>query len=115
MKFNNSPVEDDVVSGVFLFFSMFIICFLFSCLAVTACGVDFLTAFSGTLSALSNVGPGISHVIGPAGNYAGLPDTVKWILCFDMALGRLEYMAVLVLLMPLAWRKERNKKPLIAF
>jgi len=115
MKFNGEPITEDVISGVFLFFSMFLICLFASSLALAICGLDALTAVSGSLSALGNVGPGLGPVIGPASNYAGLPVPAKWILCFDMMLGRLEYMAVLVLLTPLAWRKERNKKPIIAF
>ena len=115
MKFNGEPITDDVVSGVFLFFSMFLICFFVSCLSLSVCGLDFISALSGSLSALGNVGPALGKVIGPAGSYAGLPVSAKWILCLDMMLGRLEYMAVLVLLTPLAWRKEHNKKSLISF
>ncbi|MEZ5863549.1 MAG: potassium transporter TrkG [Geminicoccaceae bacterium] len=53
-------------------------------------GLDYLTAMSGALSALANVGPGLGDLIGPAKNFAALPDTAKWLLSAGMLLGRLE-------------------------
>ena len=43
-------------------------------------------------------------VIGPLGNFASLPDAAKWILAFDMMLGRLEILTVAVLFFPSFWR-----------
>ena len=56
------------------------------------------------MTALSNTGPGLGPVIGPAGNFQSLPDAAKGILAFAMMLGRLELMSVLVLLTPGFWR-----------
>ena len=104
-----------MTDGVFLFFSIFLIVLVLSSLALSLCGLDLLTALSGSMSALGNVGPAISGVIGPANTYAALPKAAKWIMSLDMMLGRLEYMAVLVLLLPLAWRKDKSKRSWIAF
>jgi len=71
---------------------------------VALTGVDLVTAFSGALTALSNVGPGLGPVIGPAGNFGALDDSAKWILSFGMLLGRLELFTMLVLLSPAFWR-----------
>jgi trk system potassium uptake protein TrkH len=43
-------------------------------------------------------------IIGPAGNFSSLPDTAKWLLSAGMLLGRLEILAVLVLMLPAFWR-----------
>jgi trk system potassium uptake protein TrkH len=59
---------------------------------------------SGAATALANVGPGLGDIIGPAGTFAPLPDSAKWILSFAMLLGRLELVTVLVLLAPSFWR-----------
>jgi trk system potassium uptake protein TrkH len=67
-------------------------------------GLDIVTALSGAASAIANVGPGLGPVIGPAGTYADLPDTAKWLLSFGMLLGRLELLTVLVLFTPAFWR-----------
>ena len=63
-----------------------------------------ITALTGAAAMVSGVGPGMGPVIGPAGNYAGLPDTAKWLLTIGMLLGRLEILTVLVLLFPAFWR-----------
>ena len=56
------------------------------------------------MQAIGNVGPGLGPIIGPATNFASLPDAAKWILSFEMLLGRLELFTVLVLLTPGFWR-----------
>ena len=50
------------------------------------------------------IGPGLGPIIGPAGNFAPLPDAAKWLLSFGMLLGRLELLTLLVLLTPGFWR-----------
>ena len=69
-----------------------------------AMDLDLITSLSGAATALGNVGPGLGPIIGPAGNFAPLPDAAKWLLAFGMLLGRLELFTVLVLLTPKFWR-----------
>ena len=66
--------------------------------------LDPLSAISGSAASLSNVGPGLGAVIGPAGTYAPLPDMAKWVCSFMMLIGRLELMTVYVLLTAGFWR-----------
>jgi len=73
-------------------------------LALSALGLDFLTALSGAATAVANVGPGLGNTIGPAGNFSTLPDAAKVLLTLGMLLGRLEIMTVMVLLTPSFWR-----------
>ena len=55
-------------------------------------------------TALTNVGPGLGDVIGPAGNFATLPVAAKWLLSFAMLMGRLELLTLMVLFTPVFWR-----------
>ena len=73
-------------------------------ITLMAFGLDFLTSASGAVSALSNVGPGLGPIIGPAGSFATLPDGAKWFLSFGMLLGRLELLTLLILFFPQFWR-----------
>ncbi|MFZ2101790.1 MAG: TrkH family potassium uptake protein [Oricola sp.] len=98
-------VSEDTLDVVLLFFAAYMIIWCVLSLAVALTGLDFVTAFTGVLTALSNVGPGLGDVIGPAGNFQSLTDTAKWILSFAMLLGRLEIFTVLVLLAPAFWRE----------
>jgi trk system potassium uptake protein TrkH len=67
-------------------------------------GVDAITAISGAATSVSNVGPGLGDTIGPAGTFQTLPDTAKWICAIAMLLGRLEFVAVFVVLTRRFWR-----------
>ncbi|MBL0404046.1 TrkH family potassium uptake protein [Microvirga aerilata] len=97
-------LPDDVIGSVVVFFSLYFICYSALTLALMAFDLDFLTSASAAVAALSNVGPGLGPIIGPAGNFATLPDASKWLLCFGMLLGRLELFTVLILLFPQFWR-----------
>ncbi|MEL7229809.1 MAG: TrkH family potassium uptake protein [Pseudomonadota bacterium] len=103
-RFNGRPISDDVTSAVLSFFFLYIFTFALSACALALTGLDTLTALSGAGSAISNVGPGLGALIGPAGNYEPLNDAAKWILALTMLIGRLELFTVLVLLSPRFWR-----------
>jgi trk system potassium uptake protein len=102
--FNRRPLPDAAATAVLAFFTMFGLSFSFLALALSAFGLDYLTAMSGALTALANVGPGLGPVIGPAHNFASLPESAKWLLAFAMLLGRLELFTVLILFAPAFWR-----------
>ena len=103
-RFNGRPIEDSVTAAVMGFFFLYILTFAVSASALAIAGVDPITALSGAGTAISNVGPGLGAIIGPAGNYQPLGDVPKWILAITMLIGRLELFTVLVLLSPRFWR-----------
>ncbi len=102
--FNRKPIPQSASESVLSFFFLYILSFGALALGLSWTGLDFITAVSGAASAIANVGPGLGSVIGPAGNYASLPDAAKWMLSFGMLLGRLELLTVLVLFTPAFWR-----------
>ncbi len=102
--YDGRALSEDVVEGVMAFLAVYFLTIALAALALGGFGLDWLTALSGTVQAIGNVGPGLGPIIGPAGNFASLPDGAKWILAFTMLLGRLELFTVLVLLTPAFWR-----------
>lgn len=102
--YGHRKLDDEVVGSVVAFVAVFFCCYAVLTIALMAMGLDFLTSASGAATALSNVGPGLGDIIGPAGNFAPLPDGAKWLLSFGMMLGRLELFTVLILLVPRFWR-----------
>ena len=74
-------------------------------LALALTGEDLVTSVSGAASALANIGPGLGDKIGPSGNFEGITDTGKWILCCAMVIGRLELLSVFVLFSATFWRR----------
>ena len=104
MRFNGKTVNENTYNSVMGFFFMYILLFIVSAVFLSFFGLDFLTAFSAAASAISNVGPGLGDLIGPAGNYFSLDSGAKWILSISMIIGRLEIFTVLVLLSMNFWR-----------
>jgi trk system potassium uptake protein TrkH len=104
-RYNQRPVNDDIVRSVVAFVLMFFITIIFIAGCLSALGLDPITSISGSITAVANVGPGMGSVIGPTGNFAPLPDSAKWLLSFGMLMGRLEILTILVLFFPAFWRR----------
>lgn len=102
LKIGSHRVEAKIVSAVWSFVGVYMISFIIITLAMMACGLDSISAFSATAAAINNMGPGLGEV---AASYRSVSDTGKWILCYAMLLGRLEIFTLLVLLMPSFWRR----------
>lgn len=105
IKYEGHSVDDDVMRGVVTFFVFYFFTFALLALVLAMLGLDLETATSGALTALANVGPGVGHIIGPAGNFASLSDPVKLVFVVGMFLGRLEILTVVVLAAPVFWRE----------
>ncbi len=102
--YNGRRISPEALQSVTTFFFAYIAILFGFTVVMSATGLDFVTAFTGTLATLSNVGPALGDIIGPAGHFGSLTDTAKWMLILLMFLGRLEIMTILVLLSPLFWR-----------
>lgn len=109
-RFGGKRVTDPVIEAVqsyFLFYmflfmtSTFLLAFIDANLSED---LDLITATTAVAASIGNIGPGLGEV-GPAGNYAGLPDLAKWLLSSLMIVGRLEIFPVLVLFTKDLWRR----------
>jgi len=104
VKIGEQRVQGAVVQALWGFFVLYMVCFAVISILVSISGVDMTTAISASAACLTNTGPGFGEV-GPASNYASLPDMAKAVLMFGMVLGRLEIFTFFVLLVPEFWRK----------
>jgi len=104
LTYGDRRVTEDVTFSVLAFVAVYMATIAIGTILLTALGLDLVTAFSATATALGNVGPGLGEIIGPSGNFSTLPDAAKWILSGAMLLGRLEIFTILVLLAPRFWR-----------
>ena len=103
IKLGRESVPDRKVDAVWSFFSVYVFFFLLSvCTLMIMSDMDFITAFSAVGACLNNLGPGLGDV---AVNYNSITADVKWVLMFNMVLGRLEIFTLLVLLTPAYWRR----------
>ncbi len=103
-RYAGRTVSDEVLNSVMAFFVLFTVSLGLLSVMLGATGLDFITSVSGAAAALANIGPGLGAEIGPAGNFGGLNETAKWLLIAGMLIGRLELMAVYVILTIGFWR-----------
>ncbi|MBK67020.1 MAG: potassium transporter TrkH [Rickettsiales bacterium] len=103
--YNKRTISSDIPLSVLSFVFVYGVCFIVAALILQFLGLDYLTAMSGAATAISNVGPGLGDIIGPAGNFSSLPDPAKWVLSICMLMGRLELFTVLVVFTPQFWTK----------
>jgi trk system potassium uptake protein TrkH len=62
-----------------------------------------LTAFTASLTCIGNVGPGMTELIGPLGNFASFSGFSKIIMSVVMLAGRLEILPMIILFAPRTW------------
>ena len=103
-RLNGKPIAKSTMDSAAAFFVLYMSMLTFGTLVTTAFGIDLLSAFTGVLTCLSNVGPGL-NLLGPVENFAWLPGVIKWLFSFCMLAGRLELFAVFLLLLPGTYRK----------
>lgn len=96
-------LPENIASGIMGISVMYFSALTIGSLIMSAMGLDLLSAFSSVAATLGNVGPGLASV-GPISNYSAIPSAGKGILIICMLIGRLEFLAVLVLLVPAFWR-----------
>ena len=104
MRYHGSRLPPELPLSVLAFLAVFMASVAVFTVLLAALDIDFVTALTASATAITNVGPGLGPIIGPAGNFSTLPDTAKWILCFAMLLGRLEIFTLLLLFDPHFWR-----------
>lgn len=104
VKLQGRNVPEDVLHSVWGFFILFMSLFVVASIILTMLGVDLTTSFTAVAATIGNIGPGLGDV-GPADNYAHLPQTAKAVLVLCMVLGRLEVYTVFILFVPEFWKK----------
>ncbi|WP_369433973.1 TrkH family potassium uptake protein [Psychromonas sp. MME1] len=104
-KYNNRPVSDDILRSLIAFVLAYLGTIIIAALLLTLLGSSAMEAISASITAVSNVGPGLTAEIGPSGNFAHFSDLAKWILSLCMLLGRLEILTVAVLFTTHFWHR----------
>ena len=101
---DGKKMEHTVVRAANIFLITYLGILAVSVLLVSLDGKDFTTTVTAVITALNNVGPGLS-LVGPMGNFGFFSDFSKIVLMFDMLAGRLEIFPLLLLFVPYTWKK----------
>ena len=93
------------INKVTAFLAIYVLIIVVVAIVLTAFNIPLFDALFSSMSAISNVGLGYG-VTGVDGSWAALPDAAKWILSFEMLVGRLELFTVLVVFSRSFWVKD---------
>lgn len=104
VKYHGNLISDDQLRSVIAFYIWYLMIFFISSTLMMVFGVDFLTSIGGVATSMGGIGPGLGSA-GPASNFYHLPVLAKYLLTFDMIIGRLEIYAFLVLFSPAFWKR----------
>jgi trk system potassium uptake protein len=105
VRFNKEPLSETMFVKVGGFLSVFLFCLLTFTFLSTLFGADLLTAFSSSLTGLTNTGLGFGKMTGFHTKLAELPTAVKMIFSVAMLAGRLEFLTFFSLFLPSLWRR----------
>ena len=101
---DNQVIKEDVITKSILYIVLYLVIVFLNTLVLSVLGVDNISAFSGTIAAIGNVGPGLGTV-GSTGNFNHIPELGKWTLSITMLLGRLEIYTFFLLFTRTQWKK----------
>lgn len=104
VKLDGKIVDENTLNTVFAFFICFCVLLVTGCVVVTLDGANLVTAFTTSLGALTNVGPGLD-MVGPLENFSFYSGITKVFLSLMMVVGRLEIFPILLLLQPSTWKR----------
>jgi trk system potassium uptake protein TrkH len=106
LQMNGKAVDDQVIRSVYVVTSSAVFFFVGGTMVITLLEpqLDVITCASAVLSSICNIGPAFSE-LGPTQNHSILSAPSLGVLSMLMILGRLEFIAVLVLLSRRLWRK----------
>ncbi|MBQ6715779.1 MAG: TrkH family potassium uptake protein [Clostridia bacterium] len=104
VKLDGKTIPEETLSQVSMLFFCHIMLIIAGAIVVSLEGVSFTTAFTTSLTCISNVGPGL-ELVGPMGSFAGYSWATKVFLSILMLAGRLELYPILILFSPAVWRR----------
>lgn len=103
VKVDKYSIENHTLTAILLFIVLYAFIVLIGSILIAVTGEDMMTAFSASLAAMSNVGPGFGKV-GSMSNYFEVSTFTKMILSVEMLLGRLEIYGLALLFMFKWWK-----------
>lgn len=106
VKVDGKAVKEEVVSSINTYLILYVMIMLTSVLILSLDEkMDFTTDITAVIATFNNMGPGLASV-GPTGSFFNYSILSKYVLIFDMLLGRLEILPVLMLFNRNCWRNK---------
>lgn len=103
IRINGKVIEEGKVSSIISFIGIYLLIVIISTIIMSFLGLDGQSSIGSVLATIGGIGPGIGSV-GPASNFAHIPEIGKIYLSLLMIIGRLEILTFLVLFTPYFWK-----------
>ena len=103
VRMAGAAIPESIIASVIDFVLLWTATLILGALALTACGMTMIEAVAATGTCLGNIGPGLDR-FGPANSFGELPSAGKRCMSVLMLLGRHEFYALLVALVPRFWK-----------
>jgi trk system potassium uptake protein TrkH len=102
-RLEGRAINEATIHSALVFFACYFFLLFLGTLIVSTDGFDLLSTFTGVISCLSNIGPGLD-MTGPMGSYVMFSPLSKIVMSLCMLLGRLEIFPILMLFSPRVWK-----------
>ncbi len=102
IKIGSYSVSKEIIDQTLMFVAFYFAILAFSAFIIAIIEQNTTIGLTGAVSAIGNIGPGFGK-IGPLGSFEPLHWSTKFILIFDMLIGRLELIPFLVLFQKDFW------------
>jgi trk system potassium uptake protein TrkH len=103
IKLNGKAINDTTNITITSFIILYIFIFIVGTVIIVVTGLDLISASTSVATCMAGIGPGLG-IVGPMGNFSGLPEISKVVLSILMIIGRLEIITVFVLFGRSYWR-----------
>lgn len=107
IKVEGKALEHETLRATNVFMITYIIIFSASVFLISFEGKGLVTDFTAVTACINNIGPGFD-MVGPMSNFAHFGIFSKYVLIFDMLVGRLELFPMLLLFCPSIWKPTKN-------
>lgn len=101
---DGTVVEEEVIQNTYSYLAVYAAISVISILLIAPDEFSLETNVTAVIACLNNIGPGLD-VVGPMGNFSTFSWHSKFVLIFDMLAGRLEIFPMIMLFVPMAWRR----------
>ena len=106
VRLDGKSIPHMMVEKILAFLSVYLVVMVVVAVILTLFGMPAFDALFNSLSAISNIGFGYGEMTGGFDKFANLNPICKWLLAFEMLVGRLEVFTVLALLTPSFWKRD---------
>jgi len=104
LTLNRNIISEETNNSIIGFVILYMMIFVIGSLLILISGVNLPESLSSAATCMAGIGPGLGAV-GPAGNFAFMPDITKLILSALMLIGRLEIYTIIELFTISFWKK----------